>query len=186
MAKRTGKRPPDDPPERAAETDEPTGKRLGIQLGADGKIEWDRLRLSTREELRTMLADPRIASELGAAPLAAESGGGGDLDAATIGMLYGALGALMMGAAKMAGYPDDQASTLQFTADERAALLDPTNRVLSKYTGALGAWQDEIMLAFALGSIVTAKVTSLKKPAKVIKIAERGNPPASEPEPENM
>jgi hypothetical protein len=164
----------------APDTDEPAGKRLGIQLGPDGRIEWDRLRDRTREELRIMLSDPRIAAELGATGVS--SAAPEMIDGATVGMLYGALGALMVGAAKAAGYPDDQALTLNFTAAEKAELLAPTAKVLSKYTGALGRWEDEIMLSFALGSVVFSKVSALKKPAQVIKMAERR--PASDPVPD--
>lgn len=180
MAKTARERRPPRAPEadESGETEQaPTGKRLGIQVDADGRIEWDRLRASTREELRVMFSDPRVASELGVAPRAAASGGT-TIDGATVGMLYGALGSLMVGAAKAFGYPDDQALTMQFTAEERDALLTPTSRVLEKYAGSLGEWEDEIMLTFALGSIITAKITGLKKPAKVIKLAERGNTPA--------
>jgi hypothetical protein len=162
--------------------DEPTGKRIGIQLDADGRIAWDRLRASTRDELKNMIADPRLAEELGSAPRV----NGDALDPSTVGMLYGALGSLMVGAAKAMGYPEDQALSMQFTADERDALLTPTSKVLQKYTGALGAWEDEIMLSFALGSILIAKVSALKKPAKVIKMAERTSSPAPDPDPVTM
>ena len=163
--------------------DEPTGKRIGIQLDADGRIAWDRLRASTREELKNMIADPRIAEELGAAPRVSSSGAA--IDPSTVGMLYGALGSLMVGAAKAMGYPEDQALSMQFTKDERDALLIPTSKVLEKYAGSLGEWEDEIMLTFALGSIIAAKVSGLKKPATVIKMVERNpEPRAEQPPPE--
>jgi hypothetical protein len=147
------------------------GGRLSFQLDENGQIAWDRLRDKTKSQLKQVLTDPRISSELGAeVPLSPQ---GAPVDAATIGMLYGAIGALMVGVAKSAGYPQDEAASLLFTPDEKAMLLEPTSRVLVKYTPALGRWEDEIMLSFTLGSIVLAKVSALKKPGKVIDLASR-------------
>lgn len=170
------------PPERTHEREEPEGKRLGLQLGPDGKIEWDRLRASTREELRVALADPRVRTELGV-DMGPSPGAGGTVDSNTVGMLYGAIGGLLVAGAKAMGYTDESAAGLQFTPDERAALIDPTRAVLEKYSFTLGQYEEEIMLTFTLGSLLFAKAQGLKKRAKVIPMPVK---PQESPNPQEM
>lgn len=162
------------PPERPTteEGEEPTGKRLGLQLDAEGRIEWDRLRARTRDELKVALADPRVRAELGV-DLGPSSGSGEKVSTDTVGMLYGAIGGLLVMGAQAMGYTPESAAGLQFTSEERAALLDPTTRVLEKYSFTLGKWEDEIMLSFALGTMLFAKSQGLKRRGKVIAMAPK-------------
>jgi len=133
-------------------------ERLSIALTPDGNaIDWERMRPATRDKLKTLTG-------MGATTTAPAEA----IDPAVIGMLYGSIGSLMVAAARARGFTAEQSSVLIFTAEEKFALVEPTSKVLSKYTGSLGKWQDEILLAVTLGTVLTAKVSALRKPATVI------------------
>jgi hypothetical protein len=71
-------------------------------------------------------------------------------------------------------------------AAEKAALVDPTAKVLSKYAGSLGRWQDEILLTTLFGTIMMGKLSQLRKPATVIAMVPSPETPApAEPEGES-
>ncbi len=146
-------------------------ERLSIPLTADSSaIDWERMRPGTRDKLKAL-----TGAAVGGV-VASEA-----IDPSVVGMLYGSLGMLMVSAARAKGYTAEQASVLIFTEQEKAALVDPTSKVLSKYSGALGKWQDEIMLSVTLGTVLTAKLSALRKTAPVISMA-----PKTEPQPEDM
>ncbi len=137
-------------------------ERLSVPLTKDGKrINWDRMRPATKEQFRSLLAGDPDAAPLGAPAVEA-------IDPAVVGMIYGSIGMLMVSAARARGFTAEQASVLIFTDDEKKALVEPTAKVLAKYTGSLGKWQDEIMLVVTLGTVLTGKVSQLRKPATVI------------------
>jgi len=142
-------------------------ERLSIPLTADGNaIDWERMRPGTRDKLKTLT---------GSAP--AGVAGPEPVDPAVVGMIYGSLGMLMMSAARAKGYTAEQASVLVFTTEEKAALVEPTSKVLSKYTGALGRWQDEIMLTVMIGTVLTGKLSQLRKSATVIEMVKTDTEP---------
>lgn len=153
---------------------EPAESRRGfsVPVDANGRAQWSRMKESTRRDLRELLtSDPEWAKELGAEA----TGSAATLDAATVGVLWGAIGIVMATAAKASGYPDDQAATLRFSPEETEVLSGPTLRVLNKYSPSMGKYEDEIMLAVTAASIVGAKFAALKKPARVIDIATGRN-----------
>lgn len=138
-------------------------ERISLPLTKDGKrINWGRMRSGTKEQMRTLLTGDPDSPIVGAV-VTAEA-----IDPAVVGMLYGSLGMLMVAAARARGFTAEQSSVLIFTDDEKKALTEPTAKVLAKYTGTLGKWQDEIMLIVTLGTVLTAKVSALRKPATVI------------------
>lgn len=149
-----------------------TAPRLSLQLTDQGdRVDWERVRPRTVAQLRQVLADPDLPAKLGvAAPDLGSAPAGDVIDPNVVNMLYYALGSIGVGWAKAAGYPADQAATMQFTDDEKLALVGPTGKVLARYAGAMGRWQDEIMLTFLFTTIVTGKVSQLKKPATVTQI----------------
>jgi len=152
--------------------------RLSIPLTADGgSIQWDRMRPRTKDQLRTLLASSDTAANLGAPVPGADAGAA--VDPAIVGMLYGSLGMLMVSAARAKGYTAEQANVLIFTPEEKAALQDPTAKVLSKYAGSMGKYQDEITLCVTLGMVLTGKLSNLRKAATVIEMVPKND---SEPE----
>jgi len=145
--------------------------RLSFTLTDESRprVAWDRLRDKTRDQLRIIASDPEFTKRLGLeAPSVSPFASPAKMDPHVIGMLYGALGSLLVATAGRMGYPADQALTMQFSSNERAALYDPTSKVLAKYTSALGRWEDEILLTIAIGSVIAAKAAGLKKPATML------------------
>jgi hypothetical protein len=128
--------------------------RLAVTLDDDGRVAWDRMRPETRETLRRALG-----TEAPGAPTTA----GARLDPAIIYVAYDALTSIAVSVAAASGYTLDSAEQLRFSAREKAALLEPTQKVLAKYTVSLGRWEDEIMLAMILGATVQGKVAQLRR-----------------------
>lgn len=131
-----------------------------MQLTDDGtRIAWDRLRPDTREKLRRVLADPDVAKQLGTPAAATDNAVG---DPLIIGVLYDAVSSIMVSIARASGYPVDRAAVLRFNAEEKQLLAAPTAAVLAKYSGFLGAYQEEAALAMLLTALIGAKVTLLR------------------------
>jgi hypothetical protein len=125
------------------------------------------MRPGTRDKLRSLTG-------------AGDSATAAPMDPAIVGMLYGSLGSLMVSVARSKGYTAEQANVLIFTPEEKAALVDPTSKVLAKYSGALGKWQDEIALTVMLGMVLTGKLSALRKTAPVIEMVQRGDQAADD------
>jgi hypothetical protein len=157
--------------------------RLSVQLNADGTIAWDRVQTKNRERLRVALGDPTIAAQLGVSPVhVAAAPSAEQMDPAVVNVLYLGIGSILVGVARAAGYPDDQAAGLQFTPSEVKNLEGPTAKVLAKYASALGKYEDEIMLGFVLTSVVGSKVAALKKPATITEFPREVPKPDSQPQ----
>lgn len=159
-------------PAATSGADDAKTERLSIPLTADGSaIDWERMRPGTRDKLKALTGDAGSVGAPGAA-----------MDPAVVGMLYGSIGSLMVGIARAKGFTAEQANVLIFTAEEKAALQEPTARVLAKYAGSMGKYQDEIMLTVTLGMVLTGKLSALRKTAPVIEMvprADAGEEPAS-------
>ena len=156
-------------------TEADTVARLSIPLTANGDaIQWDRMRPRTKDQLRALLASSDTAANLGAPVPGADANAA--VDPAIVGMLYGSLGMLMVSAARAKGYTAEQANVLIFTPEEKAALQDPTAKVLSKYAGSMGKYQDEITLVVTLGMVLTGKLSNLRKAATVINMVPDPQP----------
>lgn len=170
------------PPLETTKAPEPTdassspSDRLSLSLTDDGRIDVPS-RESTRTKLKKALSDPTLSIRLGITPVAPSTP---VFDATICGVLYDAVGRLLALGVMRAGYPADQVASMLFTDEEKSALAAPTGKVLDKYLGASTMkYQDEIMLAMALGSVLTAKLGRLQKPGTVIDAADRFKPAAS-------
>jgi len=148
----------------ASVDDDDGGTRITLTLTPDGGV--GTMRGKTREKLRKVL--PFLVKDLGGVDGASVASADAPIDPAVTGMLYGALGSVLVAAASRLGYPSDEAIKMQFSPEERAQLAEPTAKVLNKYSGNLGKYQDEIILIVALGSTVAGKASTMKKPGKVI------------------
>lgn len=139
-----------------------SAERLTVPI-KDGKIDWEKVRGSRREELRAMLT----RSGIEAAPGAAREAAPPVLNAAIVGSLYDVLAQLeSLVAVRMFGCTMDQAITaFTFSDAEKTALADPTARVLNKYLPAslLDKYADECMLLLLLGTMTRAKVSTLRE-----------------------
>lgn len=174
MAKTTERRPrnaaalpePDEPASPAPEPagDSVTVSRLGVNMTPEGRIAWDSTTEKTRVKLRAMLADPELPAQLGVdRPAAAAAATKPDtFPPEMCGVVYDALGVLLKGLAQRAGYSAEQSATLAFTPEEKATLAQPTAAVLNKYGGALTKYQEELTLAFVMGSIISGKLAILR------------------------
>lgn len=147
------------------------GERVTVQLTEEGQIDWERMQAKTRAKLERAGVGP---GGVQTAPQTAPAAPG--LDPNVAGMLWGGIGSLLVGAASWMGYPKDEALKMQFTPDERAALVEPTNAVLAKYSVSLGEYEEEIMLALAVGTLTYSKFTAMKKPATVTPLREVKRP----------
>ena len=154
--------------------------RISVQLTSDGSIAWDRIRDTTKAQLRKALSDPNTGKQLGLADGSAAA----QLDMfdpSLCGVLYDSLSTALVGLARWrGGYTDEQAAVLRFNADEKKALGEPTARVLNKYGASFGKYQDEIALGLLLTTIITGKVTALRKAAVVIEMVRRDDGNTSE------
>ena len=141
------------------------GSRLSVQLDGDGRIAWDRMRADTKDKLVAAAAGdatltgnvlpftPKAATEKFPPQLAE--------------VLYDSLSVMMMGLAQRGGYSQDEAAVLAFQPNEKAALVPPTLAVLDKYNASLGQYQEEIVLGTLLVTIITGKLTLLRKRAEI-------------------
>lgn len=152
-------------------------ERLSLPVDASGALDWETLRASTREKLKTAFADTaRVQRELGiggavnvTAPPSAEIV---KLNAMLVQSLYKAVGGLLVLSARSRGVPDDAAELLRFHEDECAMLVDPTLAVLNKYELLGGKYAEEITLIACVGSMLgghvmamNARITELQKAA---------------------
>lgn len=139
-------------------------KRLALPIDDKGKIMWDSMRVSTKEEVRKivegMLRDPELAASFGInKPL---------VDVFPVewtGALYDSLGAIEIALApKMLGVSPEIARTVfAYSSAEKEKLAGPTSRVINKYAADwLIRFKDEIALLMLLGSITYAKIMMAK------------------------
>lgn len=142
--------------------------RLSVQLDDKGSIAWDRMRPATRDQLKKALSDPSVAQQLGMASSDSITGTVEGFDPSICGVLYDSLSTLMIGLARARGYTEQQANVLRFDTTEKQALIEPTARVMNKYAGSLGKYQDEIMLGVVLSTVISGKLAQLRKSAQVI------------------
>ena len=146
-----------------------TTPRLSVTLDDKGRIAWDRMRPETTRKLREAIGD--IGPKSG--PAAAAKGE--SFPPALCEVVYDSLGMLLVGLARRGGYSQEQAGVLVFSADEKRALVPATIKVLDKYDASLGKYQEEIMLGILLTTIVSGKLTLLKKAGQVIEMTPRAS-----------
>jgi|SRR5882672_2271651 len=152
-----------EPDAPAATPDDPKGSRFTIQLDENGNIAWDRMRPSTRDQLRAKLGEssksapppgPSATSEIFSDPHAA--------------MLFDLLGRLEVTMAMRAYHcSQEQANILLYTDQEKAILTGPLVKVLNKYGASwFTKYGDEIALAGLLVSVHAPKLLTLQDSLK--------------------
>jgi hypothetical protein len=145
---------------------------MSVQLTDDGNIAWDRIRDTTRAQLRKALSDPNVSAKLGMAEGAKIGEVVDAFDPSLCGVLYDSLSTALVGLARWrGGYTEEQAGVLRFNEHEKQVLGGPTAKVLNKYAVSFGKYQDEIALGLLLTTIITGKVSALRKTATVIQMA---------------
>lgn len=156
-------------------------KKFTLLIDKNDGIEIDRMLPDNRAKFVRMVRDnPELMREIaGAAP----DGGAAAMlnDGEIIGLLYDVIGQIGVSIAR-ATCTDESAQRMKFTTEDKAVLVEPTRRVLAKYSFTLGRWGEEMILAATLGAVVYGKVQQLQprpKPGEVLPFRT----PASEPAP---
>ncbi|HJR08444.1 MAG TPA: hypothetical protein VJ842_14375 [Pyrinomonadaceae bacterium] len=159
----------------AASPDKPKDdiERLTIPMSG-GKPRWDRMRPETQSKLRAILST-------GETTASASSSTPASFHPVVVHALYDMLGQLIVIAAKARGASEPALAVLAFTADEKARLTEPTQRVLAKYAGSLLRYEDELALAFTLLAIAQAKIAAFHHAATVAPIVPLTSSPAYAP-----
>lgn len=174
---------------RQAESDmrppegEKVAPRLSVQLESDGSIAWDRMRADTREKLTQAIGRSNVVPF---APAATTAGAAvsESIPPEICELLYDSASQLMIGLARRSGYSQDQAQILTFNSQEKHALVPVTVKIFDKYNANLGKFAEEIMLATLLTTIITGKLTLLRKSADVRAFPSQ-TPPAGGSQGEN-
>lgn len=143
-----------------------TVKRLSFPLRADGTIDAESLRTSTKQSLRTALLDPNLSAALGVSSVAPQDT---KMLAQLTGGLFDGLSLIAVALAQRVGYDASQAAIVALTPDDKDVLAEPTAKVIDKYFPDLGGkYRDEIMLCLALTNVVAAKVLLLRSGARIL------------------
>lgn len=149
--------------------DAPPGERPGrpsgsvstltLPTGAGGTFAWDLIGDKKAARLRKATRDPEFQRRFMPKP---ETAGDAPptFDAGMCGVLYDTASVLMVGLMRARGF-GDRAELMRFSDQDKAILVDPTARVLSKYVGEF-KYQDEVTLALALFAVVTGKIALLR------------------------
>lgn len=130
-------------------------QRLSIPLTADGLFDFQSMRAGTREKLQQAIKSSGI--EFTAVPESPAFG------AAVSDHLWQFLGGVGVALALRAGH--DKRDVMRYVPMNRAeldALRDPTGRVIDKYAGKLGKYQEESQLALTLLAVVQYKYMALE------------------------
>lgn len=138
--------------------------RLAVTLREDGTIETEGMRAGTKDRLKKALSDESLGERLGlSASMHQPIAGDAFFDPTVCGVLYDTVSRLMVVIATRSGYtPEQAASVLAFTPDEKTMLAPLTGKVLDRWIPVGGKYKDETMLALALFGIVNAKVIALR------------------------
>ena len=147
------------------------GPRQAVPITDSGAIAWDELPADQRDKLLAGAPAPAPAGSASPAPADALA-----FDAAILGWLYVAISSVGVSIARANGARPDVAELARFNAEEKAALVPLTERVLAKYAAVLGKYQDEAALAMALFAIVSAKVTTIRATILQFPTGERVDP----------
>lgn len=166
------------PKSPVANEKESTIPRLGVPYDTNtGKIVFEGMRPSTKDKIRVLLDDPRIAKELGvSANVSSASSAENDaLAGIVVNVLYDAIGSLAVILAKSRGF-GSHAELLRYTEQEKEQLSAPTLKVLSKYDLLGGKYADELLLVAAVGSITAGHIMAMTHAAAAMPMAARDLP----------
>jgi hypothetical protein len=136
-------------------------RSLTVKLDENGGILWGKMRAETKERLARIVADPATAQGLGIAASGEGIEGPEIFKPEATGPIYDALGHIEALLASFVLKLDHQKAKLIFTysEQEKAALAEPTARVINKYSPAwIKERSDEIGLAVLLGTLTVQKV----------------------------
>jgi hypothetical protein len=153
-------------------------KRLAIPFDSNGKVMWDTMRASTKEEVRKvvegMLRDRELAASFGIDKPLVEV-----FPPEWTGALYDALGAVETALApKLFGIDSKIAAQIfPFTLAEKEKLAGPTSKVINKYAvDWMIRFKEEIALLMLLASITYAKVMAAKMAQQLMTAATQSVP----------
>lgn len=156
-------------PNPPKEQKEPQPDRLALLLDPEsGNVLWDRMRPSTKEQVRKAMTDPRAAKELGlvatgSAP-AATSEDSAAMNAQLVmllGVAFDLVGRMSVVAAKSRGYHPSAAEVLRWTEEEKQGAGSALVPLLNKYDIAGGKWKEEIAAGMVVGGVLLGKVMML-------------------------
>lgn len=142
--------------------------RIAFTLDKAGNIDADALRSKGRQVLKNAIADPVLATKLGAS-----AGSAPDMAAQLVpicAMLVHVLGAIAAGVCEKRGYSNPQ--VMLYSREEQQAIAVQMVAVLNKY-GANLRYAEEILLAISLVTPLVVKGMSLTKPATVDQFPRR-------------
>lgn len=115
-------------------------ERLSLPIDADGRIDWESMRPSTRDKLKAALSDvERVGRELGTPPPSVGAGGAtaaenAELNSMIAAMIYDGISNVLVLSAKAAEIPDEYAELMRYTEKQKADWLKPTQDVLARYS----------------------------------------------------
>lgn len=165
--------------------------RLSFPVDSDGRVQWDSMRQSTKEKVRSILQNPETARVLGI-----ESQGSSSpvevFDPAWTGSIYDAIGKLeSFGVQKIYGMPAHIAEKcFLYTDAEKEKLAAPTAKVINKYaTVWMVKFKDEIALAFLFVTMTAVKLqmaSTLMQMEKRMEEAKTARPSAPAPTPKDI
>ena len=150
-------------PPKTGQNDDGSGRKtIAFFFDANGKIQWDRMRESTREELRSYISSAEAKKYLGFetpdSVKTAEEVGFGDDEANALLDLLGPVDAVA--ASKIYGVPMEVTSVaFNFTPDHRKKINPRLTRLLNKWGPSLiKTWKDEIGCAIVVFAVVNSQV----------------------------
>jgi hypothetical protein len=133
-------------------------------VGEDGKIQWDRMRESTREQMKALLANKEVLEQLGISKAEVIAPGIEVFDPSWCGALYDGLGTVeqIIATRFFKASPKVAAEVFTYSKVEKDKLAEPTAKVINKYAPEwLIRFKDEIALAGLLVSMTMAKIAAL-------------------------
>lgn len=154
--------------------------RLGIPFDKDGKILLDNMRESSRDKLKALLSDAKLAKELGIVDAPAASVAPGLPPEFMFPLIHGLSILDTLIVARATNAPREIVERIApYTEKEAALIAPPLAKVLGKYTGSwLDKYQDELALAMILGTTTLGKIAAVRDemgrrgPARIIPITE--------------
>lgn len=147
------------------EKDTLRASRLSVPLTGSNGIDWEHMRESNREQVKTViggwLRDPKIAADFGIEKPLVEV-----FSADWCGSIYDAIGAVEKSfASKLFGCSQKAAEqAFTYSEQEKAVLAKPTAAVVNKYAfDWMIRFKEEIQLALLIFSITGAKIAMAKQ-----------------------
>ncbi len=146
----------------AEEEKDGTRVTIGYIVDASGKIQFDRMRGKTKEQLKELLENPEVQKALGVS--GSQRGGESSFNTGFCVQLYDGLGMIMCALGSKMGIDEESAELLKYDASEKEMLAEPTAKILAKHSPEwLNRIQDEVALLFLLSTITYGKFEKAKE-----------------------